>query len=462
MNPGLYSPHGFEPTLSKRFFVPEGYRLQSYRQDHGYEGLKHVLTLPPEAVIDTVKRSGLRGRGGAGFSAGTKWGFVPKTSTAPKYVVVNGDESEPGTYKDRYLLARDPHAAIEGAIIAAYAIGAHQIYFYLRGEFGLPFRRLTKAIEEAYAAGILGNTCLEKPYEIQALVRRGAGAYICGEETALLESLEGKIGRPRLKPPFPAVKGAFQGPTVVNNVETLACVPLIFTRGVDWFLAQGTPSNGGPKLVCLSGHIERPGIYEIPHGYPCHELLKLAGGVWKGRTLKALIPGGSSTPILLPKPCPNLADKTKPECACPLETETPLDFDSVAKAGSMFGSAGMMVLDDQTCMVRTLAILANFYAAESCGQCTPCREGTEWSAKILWRIEQGQATFEDLNTLESITRSMLGTTICPLADAFAVPAQSYLTKCQDEFKEHIERKGCWFPPFEVSPAGNTFWEDQPS
>jgi NADH-quinone oxidoreductase subunit F len=350
---------------------------------------------------------------------------------------------------------------IEGAAIAAYAIGAHQIYFYLRGEFGLPYRRLEAAVREAYDKGILGNSVLGKPYRLEACVHRGAGAYICGEETALLESLEGKIGRPRLKPPFPAVVGAFGGPTIVNNVETLSCVPLIFTRGLEWFNAQGSEKNGGPKLICISGHVARPGVYEVPNGYPCNELLELAGGIWKGRALKAVIPGGSSTPVLVPVPCQALALEGTPESDWPLETDTPLDFDSVAKAGSMFGSAGMIVLDETTCMVRTLAILANFYAHESCGQCTPCREGTGWNAKLLWRLERGEASEPDIRTIDSASGYMLGMTICPLADAFAMPAQSYLVKFRDEFIEHAKRRGCWLPPFEVAPHGDPFWEDTP-
>jgi NADH-quinone oxidoreductase subunit F len=457
-----YSPEGFEVTLSKRWFVPDGHTYETYKKDGGYEGLKAALELQPEEIIDRVKKSNLRGRGGAGFPAGMKWSFVPKESAKPKYVVVNGDESEPGTYKDRYILARDPHLVIEGAIIAAYAIGAHHIYFYLRGEFGLPRRRLEAAVAEAYDKGILGDKVLGKKYKVDAVVHRGAGAYICGEETALLESLEGKIGRPRLKPPFPAVVGAFGGPTIVNNVETLACVPLLFTRGLEWFLKQGSERNGGPKLICVSGHVERPGIYEVPNGFPCDKLIELCGGVWKGRTLKAVIPGGSSTPLLVPQRCKALARPDTAEESWPLETQTPLDFDSVAKAGSMFGSAGMMVLDDRTCMVRTLAILANFYASESCGQCTPCREGTGWNAKMLWRLERGEATAADLDTINSATSYMLGTTICPLADAFAMPVQSYLKKFGDEFKEHVTRKGCWFPPFELAPHGDPFWEDAPA
>ncbi len=456
-----HAPLGFELTLSKRWYVEGAHTYDAYVKDGGYEGLRAALKQQPDEVIETVKKSSLRGRGGAGFPTGMKWSFVPKEAPKPKYVVVNADESEPGTYKDRYILARDPHLMLEGAAICAYAIGAHHIYIYIRGEFGLSYERLTAAVREAYDHGIFGDSCLKSGYAIECVVHRGAGAYICGEETALLESLEGKIGRPRLKPPFPAVVGAFGGPTIVNNVETLSCVPLIFTRGVEWFLAQGSPKNGGPKLVCVSGHVERPGIYEIPSGYPCDKLIELAGGVWHGRQLKAVIPGGSSTPILAPRPCKALAaDATAPESAWPLETQVPLDFDSLAKIGSMFGSAGMMVLDDQTCVVRSLMTLANFYAHESCGQCTPCREGTGWSAKILRRLETGGASEHDLKTLDSAATYMMGMTICVLADALAMPIKSYLSKFADEFQEHIKRGSCWFPRAPVAPAGNPFWEDR--
>jgi len=457
--PLAYAPPGFEVTLSKRFLVAGGHTYERYVAEGGYEGLKKALALSPAEVIDTVKKSNLRGRGGAGFGTGQKWSFVPKESPKPKVFVVNGDESEPGTFKDRYTLARDPHSMLEGAAIGAYAIGAHVIYVYLRGEFGVPYRRLEAAVREAYLHKIFGDSCMGKGYALECVVHRGAGAYICGEETALIESLEGKIGRPRLKPPFPAVVGAFGGPTIVNNVETCACVPLIFARGLEWFLAQGSAGNGGPKLVCISGHIERPGVYEVPNGFPADQLIALAGGVWKGRTLKAVIPGGSSTPLLVPKPCKALAKEGAPESEWPLETEVPLDFESVRKAGSMLGSAAMMVLDETTCMVRTLSTLANFYAFESCGQCTPCREGTGWLAKIAARIERGDGVPADLVTLKSVSMAMMGTTICPLAEAFASPAQSYFAKFGHEFEEHLRRPGCAAPAAAVSPANNTAWED---
>ena len=459
MSAHLYAPEGFDVALSKRWFDPEGYTYEAYRKDGGYSALEKVFKMEPDEVIEQVKASNLRGRGGAGFPAGLKWGFVPKESDTPKYVVVNADESEPGTYKDRYTLARDPHSMLEGAAICAHAIQSHDIYIYIRGEFGLSYRRLIAAVKEAYDKGVFGDSSMGSGHKLDCYVHRGAGAYICGEETALLESLEGRIGRPRLKPPFPAVKGAFGGPTVVNNVETMACVPLIFTRGLDWFLGQGSDKNGGPKLICVSGHVERPGVYEVPNGMPCDEFIALAGGVWKGRSLKAVIPGGSSTPILKPQPCQALAQEGQPESEWPLETQVPLDFDNLKAVGSMFGSAGMMVLDDQTCIVRTLSTLADFYAHESCGQCSPCREGTGWSAKMLRRIEDGSGTEEDVRTLKSASDYMMGMTICVLADALAMPVQSYLQKFSDEFAAHVESGKCPYPQYDLAPSGDAFWED---
>ena len=455
-----WSPPGFEPSLSQRFFVDDGHTYARYTRDGGYTGLKKALAMAPDEVVDTVKKSNLRGRGGAGFPTGMKWSFVPKQSAKPKYLVVNGDESEPGTFKDRYTLARDPHRLLEGAAIAAYATGAHQIYVYVRGEFGLSHHRIEGAVREAYDKGVFGTTCLGKDYALDCHVHRGAGAYICGEETALLEGLEGKVGRPRLKPPFPAVVGAFGGPTVVNNVETLACVPLIFERGVEWFLAQGSDKNGGPKLLCVSGHVERPGVYEVPNGYPLDKFLELAGGVWRGRKLKAVIPGGSSSPILVPRPSKALAPEGAAPEDYPLETQVPLDFDNIRKVGSMFGSAGMVVLDETTCMVRALSNLARFYAHESCGQCTPCREGTGWTAKMLQRLESGACRADDLVIMKDTADALdAGLTICVLAQALSMPVLSYWAKFQDEFEEHVRREGCWFPQDDVAPAGITQWED---
>ena len=455
-----HTPEGFTPALSARFHVVNGHTYARYTADGGYTGLARALVMAPEAVIDTVKKSQLRGRGGAGFPTGMKWSFVPKVAPKPKYMVVNADESEPGTFKDRYVMARDPHRLLEGAAIGAYAVGAHVIYIYIRGEFGLSHHRLEAAVNEAYAAGVFGATCLGQDYPLECFVHRGAGAYICGEETAHLEGLEGKVGRPRLKPPFPAVVGAFGGPTVVNNVETLSCVPLIFERGVDWFLAQGSDKNGGPKLICISGHVQRPGVYEVPCGYPCDQLIALAGGVWRGRKLKAVIPGGSSSPVLKPVPCKALAAEGAPEAEWPLETQVPLDFDSMKKAGSMFGSAGLIVLDDTTCMVRALSVLARFYAHESCGQCTPCREGTGWTAKMLARLEAGACRPDDLAIMKDTADALdAGLTICVLAQALSMPVLSYWAKFRDEFEEHVRREGCPFPEADVMPGLQTAWED---
>ena len=451
---------GSEPVMSARFLVPDGFTLRGYLRDGGYQALARVLKLQPDEVIDTVKKSNLRGRGGAGFPTGMKWSFVPKQASKPKYMVVNADESEPGTFKDRYTLARDPHRLLEGAAIGAYAVGAHQIYIYIRGEFGLSHHRIVEAVKEAYAHGVFGTSSLGSGFALQCHVHRGAGAYICGEETALLEGLEGKVGRPRLKPPFPAVVGAFGGPTVVNNVETLSCVPLIFERGVEWFIGAGSDKNGGPKLVCVSGHIERPGVYEVPNGYPLDRFLDLAGGVWKRRALKAVIPGGSSSPVLVPRPSKALAAPDAPEGQWPLETTVPLDFDNIRKVGSMFGSAGMIVLDETTCMVRSLANLARFYAHESCGQCTPCREGTGWTAKMLERLERGAARPDDLQVMKSTADALdAGLTICVLAQALSMPVLSYWAKFRDEFQQHVAHEGCWFPDEEVAPAMETAWED---
>jgi NADH-quinone oxidoreductase subunit F len=451
---------GFTPSLSARFHRHDGYRLEVYRQDGGYAGLEQALDMEPEAVIEQVKQSNLRGRGGAGFPTGMKWGFIPKDSPKPKVLVVNADESEPGTFKDRYVLARDPHSLIEGAVIAAYAIGAHEIYIYVRGEFFLSTHRIQAAVSEAYDAGILGPRVCGRDFRMDCVVHRGAGAYICGEETALLESLEGKPGKPRLKPPFPAISGAFGRPTIVNNVETLACVPLIFRHGVEWFLAQGSPKNGGPKLVCVSGHVERPGVYEVPNGFPCDALLELCGGVWHGHKLKAIIPGGSSSPVLAPVPCRALArpeDESNPEL-WPLETQVPLDFDHLKKVGSMLGSAGVIVLDETACMVGALSTLADFYSHESCGQCSPCREGSGWVAKILRRLEHGRGSVEDYQVLRQAAESMMGATICPLADALAMPVLSYIQKFPHEFEAHLHG-GCSSASHPWVPTEQTQWED---
>ncbi|HPN35142.1 MAG TPA: NADH-quinone oxidoreductase subunit NuoF [bacterium] len=419
--------------MSEKYFLkhidrPESNTLAFYLQQGGYRTWKRVLQeKSPEQIIEEVKRSGLRGRGGAGFPTGLKWSFVPRQSASPKYLVCNADESEPGTFKDRYLIEREPHLLLEGMAMAAYAIDSRQAFIYIRGEFAYGAQTLERAIHEATEAGLLGKNIQASGYDLQITVHRGAGAYICGEETGLLESLEGKRGWPRLKPPFPATKGAFGCPTVVNNVETLVNLPVILSLGADRYAAIGSnEKNTGPKLYCLSGHVNRPGLYEFPLGKNLQELIyQEAGGIRKGKKLKAVIPGGSSVPVLR-------AD----------EIDVAMDFDALVSRGSMLGSAGVIVMDEDTCMVKALLNLATFYSHESCGQCTPCREGTMWMKKILSRIEHGQGRPEDLPLLEDIARHIQGRTICPLGDAAAMPAASFLKQFRQEFIEHIEQKKC--------------------
>ncbi len=413
--------------LTRNFEKPESWTLASYEAGGGYGALRKALAFDPAAITEEVRKSGLRGRGGAGFPTGMKWGFVPKDSPKPKYLCVNADESEPGTFKDRYLLERDPHMLIEGVVISSRAVGIHDAYIYIRGEFGLPFRRLRDALAEAYAKGYLGKDILGSGFDLEVTIHRGAGAYICGEETGLIESLEGKTGQPRIKPPFPAVIGVFGGPTVVNNVETLAAVPWIIENGADEYRKYGTEKSPGTKLFSVSGHVEKPGVYEIPLGLPLKDLVYgLCGGIPNGRKMKANIPGGSSVPVL-----------TGEEALA-----VNLDYESLAEAGTMLGSGGMIVLDETTCMVRALATLEKFYAHESCGQCTPCREGTGWLRDLVYRIEAGGGTPGDMDKILSITRNMIGTTICVLSDAAAMPAASFVTKFRDEFALHIGAGRC--------------------
>ncbi len=396
--------------------------ISTYMKLGGYGALKKALIMDPADIRKEVKDSGLRGRGGAGFPTGVKWGFVPTDSPKPIYLICNADESEPGTFKDREIIHTDPHMLIEGMIIASYAIGAHTAYIYIRGEFFEEARMLETAIEEARRKGYLGQNILKTGYDLEIHVHRGAGAYICGEETALIESIEGKRGHPRLKPPFPAVVGLFGCPTVVNNVETLACVPHIIENGAEWFASIGKPRNTGPKLFCVSGHVERPGVYELPLGVTFREIIEEhCGGVRGGRRLKAFIPGGSSAPVL-------------PASA----VDTPATFDDVAEAGSMLGSGGLIVMDETVDMVWALENLLEFYAHESCGQCTPCREGSDWALDILRRILAGHGRPGDLETLERISRyASQGMTICPLGDAFCGPIASFLRHFRDEFEARI-------------------------
>ncbi len=409
------------PVLSTRFKDPEGTWFEAYVADGGYLAARKALTsMTPEQVIEEVSRANLRGLGGAGFPAGRKWSFVPKETTKPKYLVVNADEGEPGTFKDRYIMERDPHALLEGMIISAYAIGSHKAYVYIRGEYFQSAKRLQRAIDEAHSQNWLGKNIQGTGFDLDVVIHRGAGAYICGEETALLTSLEGGKGFPRLKPPFPAISGLFASPTIVNNVETLACVPFILRNGAEQFAEIGTEKQGGTRLFCVSGHVVRPGVYEEPVSITLRELIEKAGGVRDGNKLKAVIPGGISAKILT-------AD----------EVDVAMDFDSLMAAGSMAGSGGVIVMDETTSMLQALDSAARFFADESCGQCSPCREGTGWVHRILRRIIDGKGSVQDLDDLLAIAGDMEGNTICVFADAAAWPVQSYIKKFRHEFEEYI-------------------------
>jgi len=409
------------PVLSLRFKDPDGTWMDGYLADGGYVAAEKALTsMTPEQVIDEVSKANLRGLGGAGFPAGRKWSFIPKETSQPKYLVVNADEGEPGTFKDRYLMERDPHALLEGMIIAAYAIGSHKAYVYIRGEYFQSAKRLQRAIDEAHERGWLGENIQGTGFDLNVVIHRGAGAYICGEETALLTSLEGGKGFPRLKPPFPAISGLFSCPTIVNNVETLSCVPFILRHGAERFAAIGTETQGGTRLFCVSGHVVQPGVYEAPVGITLRELIEAAGGIRDGNQLKAVIPGGISAKVLT-------AD----------EIDVGMDFDSLQAAGTMAGSGGVIVMDDTTCMVEALESAARFFADESCGQCSPCREGTGWVLRIVRRMTEGRGRPQDLDDLLAIAGDMEGNTICVFADAAAWPVQSYIAKFRDEFEEYI-------------------------
>jgi NADH-quinone oxidoreductase subunit F len=414
-------------VLTRNMHVPRLQNIEVYESIGGYQALRKALgECKPADVTEMVKRSGLRGRGGAGFPTGMKWGFVPKNSGSPVYLCVNADESEPGTFKDRLIIEKDPHQLIEGAVISAYALDCHKAFIFIRGEFFYGAGVLNRAVEEAYGRGYLGKNILGTGYDLDLLVHRGAGAYICGEETALLESLEGRRGHPRLKPPFPAVVGLYGCPTVINNVETLANVPHIINNGPEWYAGIGVERNTGTRLFGVSGHVRKRGVYEFPMGIPLRELIyDHCGGMRDGRALKAVVPGGSSVPVLT-------AD----------QVDVHLDFDSVAKAGSMLGSAGVIVMDDSTCMVRAITRITKFYAEESCGQCTQCREGTEWMYQILKRIENGKGRKGELEVLLDVCKNMLARTICPLSDAAAMPVESYIRKFYDEFDAHIREQRC--------------------
>jgi len=416
---------GETPLISKRWGIKDSRKIDIYLQHDGYKALEKALKeMTPEAIIEEVKKSNLRGRGGAGFPTGMKWSFVPKDSLKPKYVLCNADESEPGTCKDRPLMEMDPHQLIEGMIIAGRAINALRGFIYVRGEYRYVLNIVQEAVEEAYARGYLGQNILGTGVDFDLITHTGAGAYECGEESALMESLEGKRGYPRIKPPFPAVVGLYGCPTIINNVETLSAVPSIILQGGEAYAQRGTPRNGGTRLLCVSGHVNKPGIYEIPLGMNMKKFIyEMAGGIPNGRKLKAVIPGGSSCPLLTVN-----------------EIDIPMDYDSVAKAGSMLGSGGMVVMDEDTCMVDMARRIMHFYAHESCGWCIPCREGTTWLRKMLERFHAGYGRPEDIDITGELAKNMLGRTFCPLGDAAALPTISIVQKWRNEFEDHLNGK----------------------
>jgi NADH-quinone oxidoreductase subunit F len=423
----------FEPILTARWGDPEAVTMDGYLKTGGYRALSKALRMTPAEVIEEVKASGLRGRGGAGFPTGTKWSFVPQDTGKPTYLVVNFDESEPGTFNNRELVERDPHQLVEGAIIAAFAIQSHHIFFYCRGEFVWPATVLERAVAEAYDRGYLGRDVDGTGYDVEVVVHRGAGAYICGEETALLESLEGRRGQPRLRPPFPVTHGLYASPTAINNVETLSNVPHIIDRGAPWYAGIGTEKSTGPKLFSVSGKVVRPGNYEVPLGTTARELIEdKAGGIVDDRRLKAWTPGGSSTPYLT-------AD----------HLDTGMDFESVMAAGSLLGTGAMIVLDERDCIVDATLRFTQFYAHESCGKCTPCREGTWWTSRVLSRIERGLGREEDLPLLKDVSGNMLFKAFCALADGAVSPIDSSLKYFREEYEEHVRLGRC---PFKDAPA----------
>ncbi len=419
-----------ERYLLKNVGIPDSHRIDVYIKNGGYNALPKTLDLKPQEIIELVKKSGLRGRGGAGFPTGMKWGFAAADPNKPKYLLCNADEGEPGTFKDKPILAQDPHLLIEGMIISAYAIGAEKGYIYIRGEYPKVARILEGAVDEAYKKGYLGKNILKKGFDFDLHVHKGAGAYICGEETALIESIEGKRGHPRVKPPFPANVGAWGKPTVVNNVETLANIPWIALKGSDWFAGIGGPGGTGPKIYCISGHVNKPGVYELPMGITLRELIyEHGGGIRGNRKLKAIIPGGISAPVLMPD-----------------ALDVKMDFDSVAKAGSMLGSAAVIVMDETTCMVKIAWRAMKFFEHESCGKCTPCREGTPWLSKILERIEKGAGREEDIDLMIDICDNIKGKTLCPLGDGATSPVLSTIKYFREEYDAHIREARC---PFKI-------------
>ncbi len=411
-----------EKILTKLFWIKDSHKIEVYLEHDGYRSVRKALKeMKPAEVLAEVKAANLRGRGGAGFPAGVKWGFVPQNIDKPKYLCVNADEGEPGTIKDRYIMTHNPHLLLEGIILASYAVGIRAAYIYIRGEYEIIAQRLEKSIEEAESRGYLGDNILDSGFNCHVYVHRGAGAYVCGEETALLESLEGKRGNPRLKPPFPALVGLFDCPTVINNVETLSNVPSIIEKGAAWFLEKGLPKEGGTRIFGVSGMVEKPGIYELPLGTTLRDIIfNYAGGMKNGKKLKAVIPGGMSAPVLK-------AD----------DLDIKMNFDSLAEAKSMLGSAGIIVIDEDTSMLDVLKTVTQFYAHESCGQCTPCRIGNSWIKKIVKRISEGKGKPGDIDTIRHLAKNMFLKTLCPLGDAAAMPILAITEKFRDELESYI-------------------------
>ncbi len=425
-------PLGPRPQIvMKNIFVPGIDGIETYRKYGGYEALaKGLREFGSDELLEEVKRSGLRGRGGAGFATGVKWGFLPQQSPKPRYLCVNCDESEPGTFKDRMLMERNPHQLVEGVILTAYATKVHHAFIYIRGELALAGKQVARAVREASDAGFIGKNILGSGFDLEVTISTGAGAYICGEESALMESLEGKRGYPRLKPPFPAVVGLYGGPTVINNCETVSTIPAVVALGADVYSAYGTPKSTGTRIFCLSGHVNRPGNYELPLGTPLRTLIEeCGGGMRNGKKLKAIIPGGSST-FILP------ADKI----------DVPLDFESVAAAGSMLGSGGVIVIDEDTCIVGAVLRMTEFYADESCGKCTPCREGTFWLVQLLERLERGEGKDSDIGLLADICDNISGKSFCPLGDAATSSITSSIKLFRDEYLHHVYAHGCLVGP----------------
>jgi NADH-quinone oxidoreductase subunit F len=422
----------FQPVLTARWGKKDVDSIDGYQKARGYKALRKALKMTPGDVIEEIKASGLRGRGGAGFPTGVKWSFIPKDTGKPVYVVCNADEGEPGTFKDRELMERDPHQLLEGIAITSFAVGCRTAFIYMRGEFLEPARKVERAVHEAYGEGFLGEGIAGSTFDLDIVLHRGAGSYECGEETALLDSLEGKRGQPRLRPPFPAVEGLYRSPTVVNNVETLATVPHIIDRGAKWFSEIGPEKSTGTKIFCVSGKVERPGNYEAPMGTPARAIIEeLAGGVRGGKALKAWVPGGSSTPFLTED-----------------HLDTPMDFESIQAAGSLLGTGAIVVLDEDDCVVDAVLRWTQFYAHESCGKCTPCREGTWWLTKILYRFEHGGGRSEDIDVMYDVGDNMLFKNFCALGDGAVSPIHSSIKYFRDEYEEHVKAGGC---PYQERP-----------